>query len=77
MSETTLPIPVTPQIAQAYYSAPSSRQAQMQTLIALLLQEFVESTAQSLFTLMDEMSREAAENGLDEAGLALLLQEDD
>ncbi|MDA0244549.1 MAG: hypothetical protein OT477_14115 [Chloroflexi bacterium] len=76
MNTATIPIPLDWQTARAYHAIPPASQENLHQLIALLLREFATSTPQSLLRLMDAMSREAAENGLDEATLIQLLQDE-
>ena len=76
MSISTLQIPVNNKVVQAYQSFPPERQEKLQKLIALLVQEFTESTPQSVLSLMEEMGQEATRKGLTESILESLLQDE-
>jgi hypothetical protein len=76
MSTATIDIQLDSDIVKAYYALPTDRQERLKRLLSFMLQEFVESTPQSLLSLMDEMSREAAANGLTEEVLESLLQDE-
>jgi hypothetical protein len=76
MSTATIDIQLDSDIVEAYYALPTDRQERLKRLLSFMLQEFVESTPQSLLSLMDEMSREAAANGLTEEVLESLLQDE-
>jgi hypothetical protein len=76
MSTTTIDIQVEPDIAEAYYAMPEARQERLKRLLGFMLQEFVESSPQSLLSLMDDMSREAVAKGLTEEILGTMLQDE-
>jgi hypothetical protein len=76
MSVATISIPLDNRIVQAYNRAPRERQERLQKLIAVMVEQFADSSPQSLFTLMDEMSDEAARKGLTEEILASILQDE-
>ena len=77
MAIATINIQVNDRIAQLYTASTEAKQARLRKLIAYLVQEFAESTPQSLLASMDEMSREAAANGLTSEILASILHEDE
>jgi hypothetical protein len=76
MGTATIDIQVESDVFEAYYAMPEERQKRLKRLLGFMLQEFVESSPQSLLTLMDEMSREATANGLTEDILESLLQDE-
>lgn len=73
MSVAALEIQINNQVAQAYRAVSPESRERFQKLIALLVQEFTESTPRSLLSLMDEMGQEATKNGLTEELLESLL----
>lgn len=76
MSVATIQIQVDDKIVKAYETAPEARRQQLQALIGTMLQDFAETTPQSLLSLMDDMGREAKANGLTPDILDALLQDD-
>ena len=76
MSVATIQIQVDDNIIKAYETAPEARRQRLQALIGTMLQDFAETTPQSLLSLMDDMSREAKANGLTPDILDSLLQDD-
>lgn len=64
MTVATIRVPLDDQTAYAYETTSPEKQALLNQMIGYLVQQFVDSTPESLFALMDEMSREAAANGL-------------
>lgn len=76
MGTATIDIQLDNDVVEAYYALSTDRQERLKRLFSFTLQEFVESTPESLLSLMDEMSREAAANGLTEEILESLLQDE-
>jgi hypothetical protein len=76
MGVATLHIQLNNKVVQAYQSSSPESREKLQKLIALLVQEFTESTPQSLLSLMEEMGQEAATKGLTESVLESLLQDE-
>lgn len=77
MAISTISIPIEDNIAQLYKTAPEGKRKRLQMLIGFLVQEFAESTPKSLLSVMDEMSREAASNGLTPEILESILNENE
>jgi len=76
MTVATINIQVNDRIAQLYAASTEVKRARLRKLIAYLVQEFSESTPESLLASMDAMSRESAANGLTPAILESLLRDD-
>lgn len=72
----TIEIEVNPAVAAAYHGASQAAQKKVQLLLNVWLPALTGST-QSLGTVMDAMSDEAAANGLTDDLLATLLHDDD
>lgn len=77
MAIATINIQVNEHIAQRYAASTEAKRARLRKLIAYLVQEFTESTPQSLLASMDEMSSEAAANGLTPEILESILHDDE
>lgn len=76
MGVATIRIQLDNKIARAYESTSSEQRERLQQLIGFMLQEFAESTPQSLLSLMDDMSQEAAAHGLTPEILDSLLEDE-
>ncbi|MBK6711954.1 MAG: hypothetical protein IPG51_16715 [Chloroflexi bacterium] len=76
MGVATIRIQLDNKIARAYESTSSEQRERLQQLIGFMLQEFAESTPQSLLSLMDDMSQEAAARGLTPEILDSLLEDE-
>ena len=77
MAFATISIQLNDRAAQLYEVAPEEKQQSLQQLISYLVQEFAESTPQSLLLLMNEMSREAESKGLTPKILESILNDDE
>lgn len=64
MTIATLRVPLDDRTALALQTTPIEKKALLNQMIGYLVQQFVDSTPESLFALMDDMSREAKANGL-------------
>lgn len=64
MTIATIRVPLDERTALALQTTPSEKQELLRQLIGYLVQQFVESTPDSLFALMDDMSRSARAKGL-------------
>ena len=64
MTVATIRVQIDEKAAQLFATAPADRRAQLSLLIGDLIEQFAESTPAALFSLMDDMSREASQNGL-------------
>lgn len=73
MTVATIQIQLDDRAAQLYEVVPETKRRRLRQLIGFMVQEFTESTPQSLLTLMDEMSQEAAANGLTQEVLESIL----
>ncbi|MCB0123155.1 MAG: hypothetical protein KDE58_12960 [Caldilineaceae bacterium] len=76
MGVATITIQVDDQAAQVYESTSEDKRVRLRRLISFLVQEFAESTPESLLTLMDGMSREAEAKGLTPEILEMLLEDE-
>ena len=76
MGVATIRIKLDNKTARAYESSSQEQRERLQQLIGFMLQEFAESTPQSLLSLMDDMSQEAAAHGLTPEILDSLLQDE-
>jgi hypothetical protein len=76
MGVATIRIQLDNKIARAYESTSSEQRERLQQLIGFMLQEFAESTPQSLLSLMDDISQEAAAHGLTPEILDSLLEDE-
>lgn len=76
MTTVTLNIQLDDKVKQAYQAQPADRQARLQKLVARMLQEFAESTPESLLTIMDQMSQEAEVNKLTPEILTSILDDE-
>lgn len=76
MTIATLRVPLDDRTAQALQTTSPEKQALLHQMIGYLVQQFVESTPESLFALMDDMSREAAANGLTPEILESILRDE-
>ena len=72
MTLATITVQLDDRAAQLYQLTPERKRIQLRKLIGFLVQEFAESTPESLLTLMDEMSSEAEAKGLAPEILELL-----
>lgn len=63
-------------VAEAYNATSEQRRTGLSRLLGFLIQEFVESTPESLLSLMDEMSQEAETNGLTDEVLQSILNDE-
>lgn len=63
-------------VAKAYNATSEQRRTGLSRLLGFLIQEFVESTPESLLSLMDEMSQEAETNGLTDDVLQSILNDE-
>ncbi len=77
MAVATINIQVDDRAAQLYQSTPEDKRVRLRKLIGYLVEEFAESTPQTLLSLMDEMSREAEAKGLTPEILASILNNDE
>lgn len=73
MTIVTLNIQLDDKVKQAYQSQPAERRERLQKLVARMLQEFAESSPESLLAIMDEISQEAQANKLTPEILADIL----
>ena len=64
MTAAAIRVQIDEKAAQLFAIAPADRRAQLSLLIGDLIEQFAESTPAALFSLMDQMSREAGQNGL-------------
>lgn len=76
MTIATLRVPLDDRTALALQTTPSEKKALLNQMIGYLVQQFVDSTPESLFALMDDMSREAKANGLTPAILDSILSDE-
>jgi len=76
MTIATLRVPLDDRTAQALQTTSLEKQALLYQMIGYLVQQFVDSTPESLFALMDDMSREAKANGLMPEILESLLRDE-
>lgn len=65
MTVATIQVQLQDEVAEAYNASSEQTLDGFRRLIGFLIQEFVESTPDSLLSLMDEMSQEAESNGLE------------
>ena len=75
MTVATIRIQLDDRTVQLFAAAPADRRAQLSLLIGDLIEQFAGSTPAALFALMDEMSREADQNGLTPEILDSILDE--
>lgn len=64
MALATITVQLDDRAAQIYHATSERKRIQLRKLISFLVQEFAESTPESLLALMDEMSNEAEAKGL-------------
>lgn len=64
MPNSTITIPLDPQTAQVYNSAPVEDKRKMQALLGLWLRELARSDERSLQQILDEAGRKAQAKGL-------------
>ena len=64
MAVENITIPVDPQAARAYNSAPPEERQKIQALLALWLRDLVTAEPATLKQIMDEVSRNARARGL-------------
>lgn len=64
MTIATIRVPLDDRTASAYQMTSPEKQALLRQMLGYFVQQFVDSTPESLFALMDEMSQEAELNGL-------------
>ena len=64
MTLATIRVPLDDRTASAYSAASPEKQALLHGMLGYFVQQFVDSTPESLFALMDEISQEAEANGL-------------
>lgn len=76
MTIATLRVPLDDRTAQALQTTAPEKKALLHQMIGYLVQQFVESTPESLFALMDDMSREAESNGLTPEALDAILRDE-
>ena len=74
MINPTITIPLEPQTAQAYNSAPAEEKRKMQALLSLWLRELVGGEQRSLQQMLDEAGRKAQAEGLTPEMLESLLK---
>lgn len=70
-------LPIEDDIAQAFTNAAPEDQRKFQTLVEILMREFVTADQDTLSDLMDSISDKAQARGLTEEILAALLNDDD
>lgn len=73
-ANSTITIPLDPQTAQAYNSAPAEEKRKMQALLGLWLRELACSEQSSLQQILDEAGRKAQDRGLTPEMLESLLK---
>ncbi len=76
MTNLTITIPLDPQTAQAYASAPPEEKRKMQALLSLRLRELAAGNFPSLQQVLDEAGRQAQARGLTQETLDSLLKGD-
>ena len=64
MTTTPLTIQVSPDAAQAFLDSPEEDRRKFEMVLGLQLERLVSPDGESLFDIMDEMSRQAEMNGL-------------
>jgi hypothetical protein len=64
MTVATIRVQIDDRAAQLFAMVSADRRAQLSLLIGDLIEQFAVSTPAALLTLMDEMSREASQNGM-------------
>jgi hypothetical protein len=74
MANRTITIPLDPQTAQAYNSAPAEEKRKIQALLSLWLRELAAGEHPSLQQVLDEVGRKAQERGLTPEMLDSLLK---
>jgi len=74
MVNPTITIPLDPQTAQAYNSAPAEEKRKMQALLGLWLRELVGGEPRSVQQILDEAGRKAQARGLTPEMLESLLK---
>ncbi len=74
MANPTITIPLDPQTAQAYNSAPPEEKRKIQALLSLWLRELAAGEYPSLQQVLDEVGRKAKARGLTAEMLDSLLQ---
>jgi hypothetical protein len=74
MINPTITIPLDPQTAQAYNSAPAEERRKMQALLGLWLRELAGSEQRSLQQILDEAGSKAQAQGLTPEMLESLLK---
>lgn len=72
----TIQIPLKDEVAAAYNASSEQSLIGLRRLLGFLIQEFVESTPESLLSVMDELSQEAEANGLTDDLLVSLLNDE-
>ncbi len=77
MTVATIQIQLDDRAAKLYEVVPEAKRRRLRQLIGFMVQEFMESTPQSLLTLMGEMSQEAAAKGLTPEILESILDNDE
>jgi len=76
MTIATLRVPLDERTAYALQTSPPEKQALLHQMIGYMVQQFVDSTPESLLALMDEMGREARANGLTPEILESILRDE-
>jgi hypothetical protein len=76
MTTATIRVQIDNRVAHLFAAAPADRRAQLGLLISDLIEQFAASTPNSLFALMDEMSREASRNGMTPEVLDTILSDE-
>ncbi|HXZ14309.1 MAG TPA: hypothetical protein VEG64_18120 [Candidatus Sulfotelmatobacter sp.] len=74
MTKATITIPLDPQTAQAYNSAPPEQKRKIQALLGLWLRELAASETPSLQKILEEAGRKAKARGLTPEMLDSLLK---
>jgi len=76
MTIATLRVPLDDRTALALQTTSPEKQALLHQMIGYLVQQFVDSTPESLLALMDEMGGEAKANGLTPEILESILRDE-
>ncbi len=74
MTNTTITIPLDPQTARAYDSAPPEEKRKIQALLSLWLRDLATGEQPSLQQVLDEVGRKATARGLTPEMLDSLLE---
>lgn len=76
MTVATIHIQLDDRTAQLFAATPVDQRAQLSLLIRDLIEQFTEGAPAALFALMDEISREASQNGMTPEILDALLHDE-